>query len=324
MDLSRFAVASPCCTPGKSYAESRSAPAPVVMEAARGDGDPLEGMTRLGGEFLMGTNDTDQFAGDGEGPVRKVYLDDFYIDPEAVTNARFKTFIDGTGYSTEAERFGWSYVFHNFVSQRVAADVSQAVAGAPWWLRVDGATWSSPEGPDSAIDGRMDHPVVHASWNDAAAYAKWAGKRLPTEAEWEFAARGGLTQAKYPWGGVLTPGGRHMCNIWQGEFPDVDSGKDGYIGTAPVRSFEPNGYGLYNTSGNVWEWCSDRFSPDFHVRGPKQNPHGDSVGESRVTRGGSYLCHASYCNRYRVAARTSSTPDSTTGHVGFRCAADAP
>jgi formylglycine-generating enzyme required for sulfatase activity len=159
----------------------------------------------------------------------------------------------------------------------------------------------------------MEHPVVHISWNDALAYCHWAGKRLPSEAEWEFAARGGLRQKIYPWGDELTPNGKHQCNIWQGKFPTFNSGADGHTGTAPVKSFLPNGFGLYNCAGNVWEWCSDWFSPF------KRNPES---GESKIIKGGSYLCHASYCNRYRVAARTANTPDSSSGHTGFRCAGE--
>ena len=312
-----------CCTPSAGRTGSLSATGHVAVDGGSADGASREEMVRLGGEFLMGTSDRDQVRRDGEGPVREVRLEAFYIDRTSVTNARFKSFVDATGYVTEAERFGWSFVFHHFVSEKVAPTVSQTVEAAPWWWRVDGAAWSCLEGPDSTIDDRMDHPVVHVSWNDAAGYAAWAGKRLPTEAEWELAARGGLRQKRYPWGSTLTPGGRHRCNIWQGRFPDVNTAKDGYLGTAPACSFEPNGYGLYNTSGNVWEWCADWFSSGYHLRGPRDNPAGPHTGEAKITKGGSYLCHASYCNRYRVSARTSSTPDSSTGNMGFRCAADA-
>jgi formylglycine-generating enzyme len=186
-----------------------------------------------------------------------------------------------------------------------------------------GASWRRPEGPGSDLAGRGDHPVVHVSWNDARAYCDWAGLRLPTEAEWEFAARGGLEGKRLPWGDELTPGGVWRSNIWQGTFPTHNTAEDGYVGTAPVDAFPPNGFGLHNASGNVWEWCADWFHPTFHRNGPTDNPTGPPAGQARVIRGGSYMCHDSYCNRYRVAARSSNTPDSSTGNMGFRCARDA-
>jgi len=274
-----------------------------------------------GGEFLMGTNEKDGFPADGEGPVRKIKINPFYIDSYTVTNAEFEQFIKSTGYVTEAEQFGWSYVYYGFLSPKLAGLV-QPVPQTPWWCGVKGAYWYQPEGPFSTIDDRMDHPVVHVSWNDALAFCEWAGKRLPTEAEWEFAARGGLEQKKYPWGDELIPNGKHYCNIWQGKFPTVNTKDDGYSGTAPASSFPPNGYGLYNVSGNVWEWCSDWFTRGVHNRGGRTNPQGPLNGETKVMRGGSYMCHESYCNRYRVAARTSNTPDSSSGHLGFRCVKD--
>nr|WP_243647166.1 formylglycine-generating enzyme family protein [Scopulibacillus darangshiensis] len=275
-----------------------------------------------GGNFMMGTNSNEGFPADGEGPIRKVNLAPYYIDSAVVTNAQFAEFVEATGYKTEAERFGWSFVFRSFLTPDTAAKVTQVVRGTPWWCMVEEAYWHQPEGPDSSIEGRMDHPVVHVSWNDASAYADWTGKRLPTEAEWEFAARGGLEQKMYPWGDELTPEGQHYCNIWQGTFPKTNAKEDGYFGTAPATSFPANGYGLYNVSGNVWEWCSDWFSKSIHKRGGRDNPKGPTEGETKVMRGGSYLCHRSYCNRYRVAARSSNTPDSSTGNIGFRCAAD--
>lgn len=275
-----------------------------------------------GGEFLMGTNDSEGFPSDGEGPVHTVTVRPFYMDACTVTNFEFRKFVDATGYMTEAETFGWSYVFHLFVP-KIGIKVIGSPAKMPWWLAVEGAYWSAPEGPGSGIEARLDHPVIHITWNDAEAYCGWAGKRLPTEAEWEFAARGGLVQKRYPWGDELKPGGTHMCNIWQGKFPLKDNMSDGFSGTAPVKSFEPNGYGLYQVSGNVWEWCSDWFSPTYYTNGPLANPTGPSNGTSRVLRGGSYLCHKSYCNRYRVAARSQNTADSSAGNMGFRCVADA-
>ncbi|MBS4206897.1 formylglycine-generating enzyme family protein [Bacillus sp. FJAT-50079] len=275
-----------------------------------------------GGEFLMGTNDADRNPADGEGPIRKVKVRPFLMDRYTVTNEKFSRFVDETGYKTDAEKYGWSFVFYKLLSEKMANSVSQVVQGTPWWSVVEGAYWFQPEGPDSTIQSRMDHPVVHISWNDAKAYCGWAGKRLPTEAEWEFAARGGLIQKRYPWGDELTPNEEHLCNIWQGKFPVHNTLEDGYLGTAPVHSFQPNGYGLYQMSGNVWEWCEDWFSPTFHQKEGSDNPKGPAVGETKSMRGGSYLCHDSYCNRYRVAARTSNTPDSSTGNLGFRCVKD--
>lgn len=332
----RDAVA-PCCgasrragrAPEEKAAEEKaaeSAATPAVLpdfpeRAAHPDRDSM--IYLAGGEFVMGTDDGEGFADDGEGPAHRVTLDPFWIDACAVTNEEFAAFVRDTGYRTEAERFGWSYVFAGLVPEDVAPEaIVGSVERLPWWIPLKGACWRSPEGEGSDIDSRMDHPVVHVSWHDATAYGRWAGKRLPTEAEWEFAARGGLVQKRYPWGDLLHPDGRHMCNIWQGKFPEKNHGSDGYLGTAPARSFAPNGFGLFNTSGNVWEWCADWFDAGYYRKSPAQNPKGPRSGDTKVIRGGSYLCHKSYCNRYRVAARSSNTPDSSTGHMGFRCAAD--
>lgn len=281
------------------------------------------GMVPLpGGSFLMGTKDRDAHRADGEGPVRTVHLAPFGIDETAVTNDAFADFVASAGHVTDAERFGWSFVFEPFVTQEARSVATRAVVGAPWWVAVPGASWSAPEGPGSDIEGRGDHPVVHVSFDDACAYAMWAGKRLPTEAEWEYAARGGSVGKRFPWGDELRPDGAWRCNIWQGEFPDRNSLEDGYLATAPVRAFPPNGFGLYEMTGNVWEWCADRWSTSWHAveeEATRVDPLGPTTGAWRVMRGGSYLCHDSYCNRYRVAARSRNTPDSSSGNLGFRC-----
>ncbi|WP_219418526.1 formylglycine-generating enzyme family protein [Pseudonocardia nigra] len=283
-------------------------------------------VTIPGGVFRMGDDREEAVRADGEGPVRPVELAPFRIDATAVSNARFAAFVEATGHVTDAERFGWSYVFADFLTGAAAGNVLPGrMAGIPWWVPVRGASWRRPEGPGSGVDDRADHPVVHVSWHDAGAYAAWAGKRLPTEAEWERAARGGLERARFAWGDDLEPGGEHRCNIWQGTFPVQNTGADGHLGTAPVTAFAPNGFGLYGVAGNVWEWCADWWSPTWHVAAreeARRNPQGPPNGRQKVIRGGSYLCHRSYCTRYRAAARTSNTPDSTTGHMGFRCAAD--
>ncbi|WP_208560096.1 formylglycine-generating enzyme family protein [Marinilactibacillus kalidii] len=260
------------------------------------------------GQFLMGSEDEDINVGDSEDPIRLVDVEAFYIDPAPVTNHEFQQFVEQTGYRTEAERYGWSFVFH-LLFDGTRNEVKGTPAQTPWWLAVEGADWAHPEGAGSSIEERLDHPVVHVSWNDANAYCQWADKRLLTEKEWEYAARGGLVQNRYPWGNSLTPDGKHMCNIWQGQFPYSNTKEDGFLGTSPVRAFPANGYGLYSVSGNVWEWGSECF--DSSTNGQPDAP--------RVTRGGSYLCHDSYCNRYRVSARTSNTPDSSSGNTGFRC-----
>lgn len=272
----------------------------------------------------MGTDSDEGFPEDGEGPARRVTVSPFAVDPYAVSNDDFARFVADQGYVTEAERFGWSFVFHLFVSRTAQKRGEvRAVPGLEWWLGVERACWKRPEGRGSNLKGRGNHPVVHVSYGDALAYCEWAGVRLLMEAEWEYAARGGLDQRRFAWGDELTPEGRHMANIWQGTFPQHNSEDDGYAGTAPVNSFAPNGFGLYNVAGNVWEWCADWFSPDWHVperRETRIDPQGPPAGTRRVNRGGSYLCHHSYCNRYRVAARSSNTPDSSTGNLGFRVA----
>jgi sulfatase modifying factor 1 len=314
----------PCCVPSKQRAAllDESTGSSASREKAR-DGSTEE-MVRLdGGMFLMGTDTQEGFPADGEGPVRKVKVDPFYVDRYPVTNERFAEFVAATGFRTEAERFGWSFVFRGHIpTAEYGRLVEDTVAAAPWWCKVRGANWRHPEGPDSSIDGRRHQPVVHVSWNDARSFAKWAGKRLPTEAEWEFAARGGLEQKLYPWGDELTPGGQHLCNIWQGSFPDVDLAEDGYSAPAPVDAYPANSFGLYTVTGNAWEWCADWFHPAYHVWATRENPVGPRTGQSKIIKGGSYLCHRSYCNRYRVAARSSNTPDSSTTNMSFRCVKD--
>ncbi|MCJ8329026.1 MAG: formylglycine-generating enzyme family protein [Lentisphaeria bacterium] len=307
-----------CCTPSN---DSSAATRETIVFADTGSTD---GMLKLDAcTFLMGTESDEAWESDGEGPIRDVQIKEFYLDETAVTNRQFEKFIKETGFKTEAETFGWSYVFHTQIPKsKQATLVKDTVAGLQWWCQVEGAYWKKPEGPGSNLKRRMEHPAIHISWNDAIAYCEWAGKRLPTEAEWEYAARGGLEQNVYCWGDDLTPGGKHMCNIWQGNFPHVDSGEDGYKGACPVKAFKPNGFGFHNMAGNVWEWCGDWWSPSYHLNVSMDNPQGPPLGDNKLMRGGSYLCHDSYCNRYRVAARTKNTPDSSTGNCGFRCARD--
>ena len=301
---------SACCSPGAGARGPAPAVTTAVHTTSLTDWSPDAGLRLLplrGGSFAMGSEDADAVPGDGEGPVREVRVEPYAIDAHCVSNQRFEAFVNATGHITDAERYGWSFVFEGFLPARLRD--SERAAEAPWWAAVPGATWRAPEGPGSDLEGRHDHPAVHVSWNDALAYCRWAGVRLATEAEWEYAARGGLRRARYAWGDDLLPEGRHACNIWQGSFPATNTLEDGWFGTAPVDAFEPNGFGLFNVAGNVWEWTADPWSV------------ADAIDPgARVIRGGSYLCHASYCNRYRVSARTSSTPDSSTGHQGFRVA----
>ena len=254
--------------------------------------------------FAMGSNSPDAIAGDAEGPVRPVHVPAFRISPTTVTNADFTAFIRSTHYITEAERNGTSFVFYLQLPEAARQSATHAVTETPWWVPVAHASWQRPEGPGSHVRDRPNHPVVHVSWNDAIAYCDWSNTRLPTEAEWERAARGGLEGKRFAWGDDLhDENGTPRCNIFRGTFPNApDPGW--HVGPVEARSGEPNGFGLYNVCGNVWEWCADARE-----------------GGRRALRGGSFLCHDSYCNRYRVAARSSNTPDSSTSNIGFRVVA---
>jgi formylglycine-generating enzyme required for sulfatase activity len=270
--------------------------------------------------FRIGT-DISPLPQDGESPSRSVSLKPFAVDPFAVTNAWFTEFMAATGYRTDAERFGWSLVFKAFVGEGTPAVTSHDAPA--WWRRVEGACWRRPEGPQSSIDARQEHPVVHVSWNDATAFAAWAGGRLPTEAEWECAASGGRANTRFPWGDQEPDDTTFQpCNIWQGDFPSHNTCADGFPGTAPVAAFVPNDLGLFNMAGNTWEWCADAFRVRSLARAAKHRNAAALAAGERLLKGGSYLCHRSYCYRYRIAARTGASADSSTGHVGFRLVFD--
>lgn len=305
-----------CCAPSRGTTEKA-----VASSAAAGASTVRHTIVQsviAPGQFAMGDSTGAGNPADGETPVHDVHVSAFTIDTTSVTNDQFRLFIDDTGYRTEAEAFGFSAVFH-LALDAPDSDVMGSAGAAPWWLGVRGADWAHPGGRRTTIDGRGDHPVTHVSWNDAVAYCAWAGRRLPSEAEWERASRGGIHGATYPWGNELhNESGRWRCNIWQGTFPTKNTVDDGFLTTAPVHTFEPNGFGLWQSIGNVWEWCSDWYSAGYYAVSPGTDPQGPDAGSSRVMRGGSFLCHDSYCNRYRNSARSSNTPDSSMGNAGFR------
>jgi sulfatase modifying factor 1 len=302
------------------------------------------------GEFVMGT--PGETAQRNEQPSHRVRVNGFYMDEHEVTNAQFRVFVEATGYKTTAEKKpDWEEMKKQlppgtpkpadtelvpgslvFTPPKKAVPMNNA---AQWWSWTPGACWQHPEGPASDLTGRENHPVVHVSWDDATAYAKWAGKRLPTEAEWEYAARGGLVSKKYCWGDEgLTDTDGKQANIWQGTFPNDNTKADGYDRTAPVKSYPANGYKLYDMAGNVWEWCADWYRADAYkgTEGLTRNPTGpvdfwdpsEPLVPKRVSRGGSFLCHASYCESYRPAARRGTSNDTGMSHLGFRCVKDKP
>jgi sulfatase modifying factor 1 len=316
-------VTNPCCAPNdESRGPASRPPSPGEPSAcAEGAGLLAKDLVELpGGEFTMGTDGEYGYPIDGEGPAHAVALSPFALSRFAVTNAQFAAFVSATGHRTAAERYGWSFVFVGFLADDFPP--TRAVAAAPWWRQVEGADWAHPEGPRSGWEQRTDHPVVHVSRDDAIAFCAWSGTRLPTEAEWEYGARGGLDGCRFPWGEELEPGGEHRMNVFQGTFPTENTCADGYEGTAPVSAFAPNGHGLHNVTGNVWEWTADRFDRNYYAQSPRADPRGGDGEAPVVMRGGSYLCHASYCNRYRVDSRSATGPDGSTGNLGFRVARD--
>jgi formylglycine-generating enzyme len=330
-----------------SAQQAEAQPAMPEAPASKPSGPAPPGMVWIpGGQFTMGTDSA--LGWPEEKPPHAVRVDGFWMDATDVTNAQFAKFVAATGYKTTAERAPTAEeILKQMPPGTPPPDPKSLVPGAlvfvptagpvplddvsQWWKWVAGADWRHPEGPDSNLTGREDHPVVQVSWDDAVAYARWAGKRLPTEAEWEFASRGGLENKDYVWGDEAPDDAHPLANMWQGAFPYRNTKADGYERTSPVKAFPPNGYGLYDMAGNVWQWCADWYDPDFYHRQTAQgvavNPTGpqrssipnEPFRTERVQRGGSFLCSDDYCWRYRPSARQGSTPDTGMSHVGFRC-----
>lgn len=317
------------------------------VNSKKPDGPVPEGMVWVpGGEFSMGSinpvglDDGGDRGMDDARPVHRVYVDGFYMDATEVTNAEFARFVKATGYVTFAERKPNAADYPGVPEDKlqpgsaVFTPPGQPVAldnYLQWWRYINGADWRHPQGPQSSIEGKDNYPVVQVTWDDAAAYAKWAGKRLPGEAEWEFAARGGKAGELYPWGNQLKPDGKWMANIFEGSFPNGDEGKDGYAGLAPAKHYPANSYGLYDLAGNAWEWCADWYRPDYYIQLAKQglakNPKGPASSydpdepraQKKVQRGGSFLCTDQYCTRYMIGTRGKGEISSASDHIGFRC-----
>jgi formylglycine-generating enzyme required for sulfatase activity len=318
---------------------------------SRAESAPADMVWIPGGEFSMGCDDPTAVKGGGADPmadarpVHRVRVDPFWMDATEVTNDQFAAFVKATGHVTIAERTPTREEFPEAKPENLVAG-STVFTPAPepvaldthyrWWRYQRGANWRHPEGPSSSIDGRGQYPVVHVAYDDAAAYAAWAGKRLPTEAEFELAARGGLTGKPFAWGDEFRPNGKFMANTYQGKFPVVDTGEDGFVGIAPVKQYPANAYGLYDVAGNVWEWVSDWYRPDYYAElskagGVARNPKGpaspfdpaEPEEKKRVHRGGSYLCTDQYCARYLVGSRGKGEVTTGSNHLGFRCVRDA-
>ncbi|MEP3332216.1 formylglycine-generating enzyme family protein [Sedimentitalea sp.] len=302
-----------CCAPSRPVGTA-SQLKNASQAGISGNTDSSDRVEIPGAIALIGT-DTPVIAVDGEGPLRHKRIASFSMDTATVTNRRFASFVEATGYLTDAERLGNSLVFEGLLPSD--APPSRAVAAVPWWRLIDGACWRNPVGQTGTGPMRLDDPVTQVSWNDATAFSEWAGGRLPSEAEWEHAARGGLGDVRFPWGDRNPDDITFLpCNIWQGKFPQHNTGADGFLGLSPAKSFAPNDYGLFNMAGNVWEWTCDPFK----VRSLKKDVIAHHKGKNgyKLSKGGSFLCHASYCFRYRIAARTGTSPDTGTSHQGFR------